>query len=94
MATSASARLSALTSWAFAVCTISTNAWFRPQPRSAMSTPSGGGEIVRHIGHHGTGRVAKLVLVAAVPPMMLRTDDNPEGLPLETFNVIRAGESR
>ena len=42
---------------------------------------TGGGEIVRYVGRHGTGRVAKLVLVSAVPPLMLQTDDNPEGLP-------------
>lgn len=53
---------------------------------------TGGGEIVRYIGRHGTGRVAKLVLVAAVPPLMLRTDDNPEGLPIATFDEIRSGE--
>jgi non-heme chloroperoxidase len=53
---------------------------------------TGGGEIVHYAGRHGSARVAKLVLVSAVPPLMLRTDDNPEGLPLETFDVIRAGE--
>ena len=40
---------------------------------------TGGGEIVHYLGRHGIGRVAKLVLVSAVPPLMLRTDDNPEG---------------
>jgi len=53
---------------------------------------TGGGEIVRYIGRHGTGRVARLVLVSAVPPFMLRTDDNPDGLPVEVFDQIRAGE--
>jgi non-heme chloroperoxidase len=53
---------------------------------------TGGGEIVRYVGRHGTARVAKLVLVSAVPPLMLRTDDNPEGLPAEVFDAIRAGE--
>ena len=53
---------------------------------------TGGGEVAHYIGRHGSGRVAKLVLVSAVPPMMLRTDDNPEGLPLEVFDGIRAGE--
>jgi non-heme chloroperoxidase len=53
---------------------------------------TGGGEIVRYLGRHGSGRVAKLVLVSAVPPLMVRTDDNPEGLPIETFDAIRAGE--
>ena len=54
---------------------------------------TGGGEIVRYVGRHGTSRVARLVLVSAVPPLMVRTDDNPEGLPLETFDAIRAGEA-
>ena len=54
---------------------------------------TGGGEIVHYVGRHGTERVAKLVLVSAVPPLMLRTDDNPEGLPIEVFDGIRAGEA-
>jgi non-heme chloroperoxidase len=54
---------------------------------------TGGGEIVRYIGRHGTGRVARVVLVSAVPPLMVRTDDNPGGLPVETFDAIRAGEA-
>ena len=54
---------------------------------------AGGGEVVRYIGRHGSGRVAKLVLVSAVPPLMLRTDDNPVGLPLEVFDGLRAGEA-
>ncbi|MEU0539000.1 alpha/beta hydrolase [Nocardia sp. NPDC005978] len=53
---------------------------------------TGGGEITRYVGRHGSGRVAKLVLVSAVPPFMLRTEDNPEGLPIEVFDGIRAGE--
>lgn len=53
---------------------------------------TGGGEIVRYVGRHGSGRVARVVLVSAVPPMMLRTEDNPEGLPVEVFDGIRAGE--
>ena len=44
---------------------------------------TGGGEIVRYVGRHGSDRVAKLVLVSAVPPLMLQTDDNPDGLPLD-----------
>jgi non-heme chloroperoxidase len=51
---------------------------------------TGGGEVVRYIGRHGAKRVAKIVLVDAVPPLMLRTPDNPEGLPKETFDQIRA----
>jgi non-heme chloroperoxidase len=53
---------------------------------------TGGGEIVHYLARHGSSRVARLVLVSAVPPLMLRTDDNPEGLPVETFDAIRAGE--
>lgn len=53
---------------------------------------TGGGEIVHYVGRHGTARVAKLVLVGAVPPLMLQTDDNPEGLPIDVFDGIRAGE--
>lgn len=53
---------------------------------------TGGGEIVRYIGRHGTARVAKLVLVSAVPPLMLRTDDNVAGLPIATFDRLRAAE--
>ncbi|MFD9117611.1 alpha/beta fold hydrolase [Streptomyces bottropensis] len=52
---------------------------------------TGGGEVARYIGRHGTGRIAQLVLVSAVPPFMLKTDDNPGGLPMEVFEAIRAG---
>lgn len=52
---------------------------------------TGGGEVARYIGRHGTERVAKAVLIAAVPPLMLKTQANPEGLPLEVFDGIRAG---
>ena len=52
---------------------------------------TGGGEVARYIGRHGTGRVAKAVLIAAVPPIMLKTDANPEGLSIEVFDAIRAG---
>jgi len=54
---------------------------------------TGGGEIVHYLGRHGTDRVSRVVLVSAVPPLMLRTDDNPEGLPLSVFDDIRAGEA-
>ena len=50
---------------------------------------TGGGEVARYIGRHGTGRVKKAVLVSAVPPMMLKTADNPGGLPLDVFDGIR-----
>jgi non-heme chloroperoxidase len=52
---------------------------------------TGGGEVTRYLGRHGTGRVAKAVLLSAIPPLMLRTDANPEGLPIEAFDEIRAG---
>jgi non-heme chloroperoxidase len=52
---------------------------------------TGGGEVARYIGRHGTTRVAKAVLIAAVPPIMLKTEANPEGLPIDVFNAIRAG---
>jgi non-heme chloroperoxidase len=51
----------------------------------------GGGEVARYIGRHGTKRVAKTVLIAAVPPLMLKTTANPGGLPIDVFNSIRAG---
>jgi non-heme chloroperoxidase len=52
---------------------------------------TGGGEVARYIGRHGTKRVAKAVLISAVPPLMLKTDANPGGLPMEAFDQIRAG---
>lgn len=52
---------------------------------------TGGGEVARYVGRHGTARVAQLALVSAVPPFMLRTDDNPGGVPVEVFDGIRAG---
>ncbi|MGD0474164.1 MAG: alpha/beta hydrolase [Candidatus Velthaea sp.] len=52
---------------------------------------TGGGEVARYIGRHGTKRVAKAVLIGAVPPIMLKTDANPGGLPIEAFDQIRAG---
>jgi non-heme chloroperoxidase len=51
----------------------------------------GGGEVARYIGRHGTKRIAKAVLIAAVPPLMLKTAANPGGLPIEVFDGIRAG---
>ncbi|MFI6317771.1 alpha/beta fold hydrolase [Nonomuraea sp. NPDC050556] len=53
---------------------------------------TGGGEVAHYLGRHGSDRVSKLVLVSAVPPLMLRGEDNPEGLPIEVFDAIRAGE--
>jgi non-heme chloroperoxidase len=52
---------------------------------------TGGGEVARYIGRHGTDRVAKAVLIGAVPPLMLKTAANPGGLPMEVFDQIRAG---
>jgi non-heme chloroperoxidase len=52
---------------------------------------TGGGEVARYVGRHGTGRVAQVVLVSSVPPFMLQTDDNPGGVPIAVFDDIRAG---
>src|ERR1700690_1023461 len=52
---------------------------------------TGGGEVVRYIGRHGTKRVSKAVLIGAVPPLMLKTQKNPGGLPLSVFDGIRSG---
>jgi non-heme chloroperoxidase len=52
---------------------------------------TGGGEVARYIGRHGTKRVAKAVLIGAVPPLMLKTKANPEGTPIEVFDQLRAG---
>jgi len=52
---------------------------------------TGGGEVARYIGRYGTSRVAKAVLIAAVPPIMVKTAANPEGLPIEVFDGLRAG---
>ena len=52
---------------------------------------TGGGEVARYIGRHGSSRVAKAVLIAAVPPLLLKTAANPEGIPIEVFDGLRAG---
>lgn len=52
---------------------------------------TGGGEVTRYIGRHGTKRVAKAVLISAIPPLMLKTDANPAGTPIEVFDQLRAG---
>lgn len=52
---------------------------------------TGGGEVARYIARHGTKRVARAVLIAAVPPIMLKSATNPEGLPMEVFDSIRNG---
>jgi non-heme chloroperoxidase len=52
---------------------------------------TGGGEVARYIGRHGTKRVAKAVLISAIPPLMLKTPANPGGLPIEVFDKLREG---
>jgi non-heme chloroperoxidase len=52
---------------------------------------TGGGEVTRYIGRYGTSRVAKAMLVGAIPPLMLKTEANPGGLPMEAFDQLRAG---
>jgi non-heme chloroperoxidase len=52
---------------------------------------TGGGEVTRYIGRHGTRRVAKAGLISAVPPLMVKTSDNPEGVPIEVFDGLRKG---
>jgi non-heme chloroperoxidase len=51
---------------------------------------TGGGEVARYIGRHGTGRIARVALISAVPPFMLQTPDNPDGVPIEVFDGMRA----
>src|SRR6516225_5077638 len=57
---------------------------------TAVGHSTGGGEVARYIGRHGTGRVGKAVLIAAVPPIMLKSAANPEGLPIEVFDKLRS----
>lgn len=52
---------------------------------------TGGGEVIRYVAKHGKGRVAKAVLISAVTPLMLKTDSNPDGIPLSAFDEIREG---
>jgi len=52
---------------------------------------TGGGEVARYVARHGKGRVAKAVLIGAIPPLMLKTPANPEGTPIEAFDQLRAG---
>jgi non-heme chloroperoxidase len=52
---------------------------------------TGGGEVARYLGRHGTRRAAKAVLIGAIPPLMLKTPANPQGTPLEVFDKLRAG---
>jgi non-heme chloroperoxidase len=64
------------------------------QNATLVGHSTGGSEVVRYIGRHGTQRVSKVVLVAAVPPIMLKTAANPEGLAMEVFDALRAGVTR
>jgi non-heme chloroperoxidase len=52
---------------------------------------TGGGEVARYIGRHGTSRVSKAVLISAIPPLMLKTENNLAGTPIEVFDQLRAG---
>jgi non-heme chloroperoxidase len=56
---------------------------------TAVGHSTGGGEVARYIGRHGTDRVARAVLIAAVPPVMVKSEANPEGLPIELFDEMR-----
>lgn len=56
---------------------------------TAVGFSTGGGEVARYIGRHGTGRLKKAALISAVPPLMLQTPDNPSGVPLEVFDGLR-----
>ena len=55
---------------------------------------TGGGEVARYIGRHGSKRVAMAVLISSVPPLMVKTDKNPEGAPIEVFDDLRAQYSK
>jgi non-heme chloroperoxidase len=55
---------------------------------------TGGGEVARYIGRHGTKRVSKAVLIASVPPLMVKTASNPDGLPINVFDDLRSGLMR
>jgi len=61
------------------------------QDATLVGFSTGGGEVARYIGRHGRARVARVALVSAVPPLMLKTAANPGGLPIEVFDSIRAG---
>src|SRR3954464_3443739 len=61
---------------------------------TAVGHSTGGGEVARYIGRHGTKRVDRAVLISAVPPLMLKTASNPEGLPMNVFDDLRSGLMR
>ena len=58
---------------------------------SMFGFSTGGGEVARYVGRHGTSRVARLGLISAVPPIMIKTPDNPGGVPIDVFDGMRAG---
>jgi non-heme chloroperoxidase len=60
------------------------------QTFSLAGFSTGGGEVARYVGRHGTGRVDRLALVSAVPPLMLKTEANPQGTPIDVFDGLRA----
>jgi non-heme chloroperoxidase len=59
---------------------------------SLIGFSTGGGEVARYVGRHGTGRVARIGLISAVPPIMLRTENNPIGLPIEVLRQTSRSE--
>ena len=63
---------------------------FRSEDVTLVGHSTGGGEVARYIGRHGTARVSKAVLIGAVPPIMLQTPANPEGIPIAVFDGLRA----
>jgi non-heme chloroperoxidase len=65
--------------------------WLDLKNATLVGHSTGGGEVARYIGRHGAKRVSKAALIGAVPPLMLKTDKNPGGLPLAVFDQIRAG---
>jgi non-heme chloroperoxidase len=71
--------------------------WHLPMISNAVAASvlvghsTGGGEVTRYIGRHGTKRVEKVFVIAAVPPILLKSDANPEGIPIEVFDGLRAG---
>src|SRR5215510_9344399 len=61
------------------------------QDATLVGHSTGGGEVARYIGRHGTKRVAAAILIAAVPPIMVKSASNPEGLPIDVFDELRRG---
>jgi hypothetical protein len=61
-----------------------------PRGRQAQHLQSGGGDVTRYVGRHGTARLARLVLVSAIPPGLLQTGTNPGGVPMAQLDGVRA----